>query len=59
MKLRHESPRHCVIEDDDKDHPWVATVNTEKYPGLGEYLLKAAEKYCAASANRRHTTGEE
>ena len=45
--------RHAVITDDDKDHPWVATVDRQKYPGLAEVLFKAAEEYCAASANRR------
>ena len=50
MNLKHESSRHAVITDDDKDHPWVATVDRQKYPGLAEHLFKAAEEYCAASA---------
>ena len=50
MNLELTSTRHAVITDDDKDHPWVATVDTQKYPGLAEVLFKAAEEYCAASA---------
>ena len=51
MNLNKVSSRHAVITDDDKDHHWVATVDRQKYPGLAEVLFKAAEEYCAASAN--------
>lgn len=52
MYLRHESPRHAVITDDDKEHPWVMTVNTQKAEGLAEHLLKAAEEYVRNCAKR-------
>lgn len=56
MLLRHESPKHAVIEDDDKGHPWVATVNTEKYPGLAEAVLAAIEEHVRKGAKRNDET---
>ena len=53
MNLTLPSSRHAVITDDDKDHPWVATVDRQKYPGLAEHLFKAAEEYVSNCANRR------
>ena len=50
MILTLSSSRHAVITDDDKDHPWVATVDRQKYPGMAEVLFEAAEEFVAASA---------
>ena len=44
--IREQSSRHAVIVDEDNaEHPWIATINTENAPGRAEAVLKAIEEH--------------
>jgi len=44
--IEAHSPNHAVIVDEDNsDHPWIATINTENAPGRAEAVLKAIEEH--------------
>lgn len=54
LTVRHESIRHCVIEDASNPKRWIATVNTELAGKEAGEAVRAALEQMAASAKGRN-----